>query len=101
MADYPISKEAVVRELIELRDTLGGPFAKEIMNMALAKLEGFQRMDAVPVVRCRDCILRKTSGCPMKTSGTGAYIGHGMYDEGSDKTKDNGFCHKGKRREYT
>lgn len=53
MADYPISKEAVVRELINLRDALGGPFAKEIMNMALAKLEGFKRMDAVPVVHGR------------------------------------------------
>ena len=53
MADYPISKEAVVMELINLRDTLGGPFAKEVLNMALARLEGFQQMDAVPVVHGR------------------------------------------------
>lgn len=45
MADYPISKEAVVRELLNLRDRLGGPFAKEVLNMALARLEGFTKMD--------------------------------------------------------
>lgn len=45
MADYPISKEAVIRELINLRDRLGGPFAKEVLNMALGRLEGFQQMD--------------------------------------------------------
>lgn len=53
MADYPISKEAVVRKLINLRDELGGPFAKEMLNMALARLEGFPPMDAVPVVHGR------------------------------------------------
>lgn len=50
MADYPISKEAVIRELLNLRDRLGGPFAKEVMDMALTRLEGFPQMDAVPVV---------------------------------------------------
>lgn len=53
MADYPISKEAVVRELIELRDRLGGHFAKEVLNMALARLGGFPQMDTVPVVHAR------------------------------------------------
>jgi hypothetical protein len=61
MADYPISKEAVVRELLNLRDRLGGPFAKEVLDMALARLEGFPQMDAVPVVRCRECIHRHSS----------------------------------------
>lgn len=59
MADYPISKEAVVRELINLRDRLDGRFAKEVLDMALARLEGFPQMDAIPVVRCRECRLWK------------------------------------------
>lgn len=53
MDDYPISKEAAVRELINLRDRLGGPIAKEVLNMALSRLEGFPQMDAVPVVHGR------------------------------------------------
>lgn len=53
MVDYPISKEAAIMGLINLRDTLGEPFAKEVLNMALARLEGFPQMDAVPVVHAR------------------------------------------------
>jgi len=61
------------------------------------KLDVLPTADAVEVVRCKDCELRGTSGCPMKTSGSGAYIGMGMYDEGSDKTSNYGFCHRGKK----
>lgn len=54
-------------------------------------------VDAVPVVRCRDCVLRGSDYCPMC---------HDEYtydeDDGSDyytvdNTDDDGFCHKGKR----
>jgi len=87
MADYPISKEAVVMELINLRDRLGGPFAKEVLDMALASLEGFPQMDAVPVVRCRNCRLwRRTEKhygkCPF-------LIGEHQY------TSEYGFCNLG------
>lgn len=89
MADYPISKEAAVRELINLRDTLGGPFAQEVLNMALARLEGFTQMDAVPVVRCRNCRLwRRTDKhygkCPF-------LIGEHQY------TSEDGFCNLGEK----
>ena len=53
MVDYPISKEAAIMELINLRDTLGGPFAKGVLDMALVRLAGFPQMDAVPVVHAR------------------------------------------------
>jgi hypothetical protein len=54
-------------------------------------------IDAVPVVRCRECIHRGTDNCPM--------IQEDYYydeDDGSDYvmrdyTEDNGFCHKGAR----
>lgn len=46
MVDYPISKEAAIMELINLRDTLGGPYAKEVLNMALVRLAASPQMDA-------------------------------------------------------
>lgn len=66
----------------------------------LAKISMATTIDASEVVRCRECALRGSSSCPMKYSGTGAYIGMGMYDEGRDNTNDNGFCHKGRRVEF-
>lgn len=54
-------------------------------------------IDAVPVVRCRECVLRGSDYCPMC---------HDEYtydeDDGGDyytvdNTDDDGFCHKGKR----
>lgn len=66
-----------------------------IRDAVLEKITMAPSVDAVEVVRCRECEYRKTSACPMRSSGSGIYIGHGMYDEGSDKTTDNGFCHKG------
>lgn len=54
-------------------------------------------VDAVPVVRCRECVFRGSDLCPMC---------HDEYsydeDDGGDyytvdNTDDDGFCHKGKR----
>ncbi len=56
MADYPISIEAARKMLIDLRSSLGDERYISIgINMALNKLEGFPQMDAVPVVRCKEC----------------------------------------------
>ena len=56
MADYPISKEAVQKMLIDLRSSLGNERYISIgISMALHKLDGFPQMDAVSVVRCREC----------------------------------------------
>lgn len=56
MADYPISKEAVQKMLIDLRNSLGNERYISIgISMALHQLEGFPQMDAVEVVRCREC----------------------------------------------
>lgn len=67
-------------------------------DAVLEKIQTAPHVEAAIVVRCKQCALRNTIECPMRTSGSGSYIGHGMYDEGSDKTKDNGFCYKGVKR---
>lgn len=47
-----------------------------------------QDIDAVEVVRCRDCVKRDTEGCPMRF--------WDEYDDGyTDNTKDDGFCNRG------
>lgn len=48
-------------------------------------------IDAVPVVRCKDCIRRyDTDECPM------CYLSEGKY---SEYTNGNGFCYRGERKE--
>lgn len=105
MADYPISKEAVIRELINLRDRLGGPFAKEVLNMALASLEGFPSAYAAEVVRCRECkyYVKKTepqwwSDNTMRCNHPDLEFEVECYDHWLDAPPD-GFCYKGEKRD--
>jgi hypothetical protein len=66
---------------------------------AISMLKNAPAIDAVPVVRCKDCWKRGGYHCPM------FYEELWSYDEDSskwiehDKTVDNGFCHRGERRE--
>lgn len=48
------------------------------------------------VVRCRNCIYRKTASCPMFED---YYNIEDNEWEGTDKTEDEGFCHLGERDE--
>ena len=48
-------------------------------------------IDAVPVVRCKDCIRQyDTDECPM------CFLSEGKYYE---STNENGFCDRGERKE--
>ena len=54
-------------------------------------LDKFPTIDAVPVVRCKDCIRRyDTDECPM------CFLIEGKY---YDYTNENGFCDRGERKE--
>ena len=46
------------------------------------------------VVRCRNCIYRKTASCPMFEEYYNTVDGEW---EETDKTEDEGFCHLGER----
>jgi hypothetical protein len=46
MADYPVSKELVIRKLLEMRDGMA-PYAKLVLDMALTKLQGLPAMGVV------------------------------------------------------
>lgn len=62
-----------------------------LTNYAMAILQEAPTVDAVPVVRCKDCIRRyDTDECPM------CHVSGGQYYE---YTSDNGYCDKGERKE--
>lgn len=68
----------------------------EAIARMLSKQECFPTIDAAPVVRCKDCKHRNSPyNCPMRklvmpVEGPGAY---------EDCTEDDGYCHKGDRKE--
>ena len=61
------------------------------IDIAWNKIDQAPTIDAVPVVRCRECIRRyDTDECPM------CYLSEGKYYE---YTNGNGFCDRGERKE--
>ena len=60
-------------------------------NAVLDSIDSQPTMDAVEVVRCKDCIRRyDTDECPM------CFLIEGNY---CDYTNENGFCDRGERKE--
>ena len=63
------------------------------IDIAWNKIDQAPTIDAVPVVRCKDCIRRyDTDECPM------CFLSEGKYYE---YTNGNGFCNRGERKEGT
>ena len=63
------------------------------IDIAWNKIDQAPTIDAVPVVRCNDCIRRyDTDECPM------CFLIEGKYYE---YTNENGFCDRGERKEGT
>ena len=61
------------------------------IDIAWNKIDQAPTIDAVPVVRCEDCIRRyDTDECPM------CFLIEGNY---CDYTNDNGYCDRGERKE--
>lgn len=91
MADYPISIDAVREMLIELRRSLGNERYISIgLSMALSQLEGFPQMDAVPVVRCKEC---KNAEKTVWSSGEMYCLVWKM------NPKPNGYCYCGEKKD--
>lgn len=61
------------------------------IDIAWNKIDQAPTIDAVPVVRCKDCIRRyDPDECPMR------FLIEGKYYE---YTNENGFCDRGERKE--
>ena len=75
------------------RDNIKQQLLERCFYPAIVKgvLESAPTVDAVPVVRCKDCIRRyDTDECPM------CFLIGGRYYE---FTQGNGFCDRGERKE--
>ena len=84
---YSGNKKAIYREAILA--------VRSILHSAKA-------IDAVPVVRCRECKHRSTEDCPMYFHSSYWHEGYEEYvDDDTDHTEDDYFCPEGKRKEGT
>lgn len=64
--------------------------AEYAYGVAVEEVAKAPAIDAVPVVRCKDCKYHRNAGCPMRTLHVAPY-GYKV----NDSTTDNGFCHMG------
>ena len=63
-------------------------------------LHSAKTIDAVPVVRCRECKHRSTEDCPMYFHSSYWHEGYEEYvDDDTDHTEDDYFCQEGERKE--
>ena len=90
-------------------DALGvGRCSKDILpdaycagwNGLIELIEKAPTIDAVPVVRCRECKHRSTEDCPMYFHSSYWHEGYEEYvDDDTDHTEDDYFCQEGERKE--
>ena len=59
------------------------------------KVKELAAVDAVPVVRCKSCMKRRTFECPMYSETDGSDYGLDIII--NDRTDDDGYCHCGAR----
>lgn len=91
-----IDADAFIRFLAEQKVKETGAFTKGVnkaLNIAISALKNLQitpTVDAVPVVRCRECKYTYTDGC-----GYLACVKSGLYPD------ENDYCSRGKRRDQS
>lgn len=64
-----------------------------------SKIDNAPTIDAVEVVRCKDCKYRRENECPMYHEEWSVTEDGDDWLNTNDYTKDNGFCDWGERRE--
>ena len=98
-----ISRSAVLDELRKLTDMEEyGNSVSDIgfgLTMAVNRVRIAPAVDAVPVVRCRECKRLGGYYCPMYHTETSLDDLDGFDDYSVDKTDGDGFCHRGVRRD--
>lgn len=73
--------------------------ATDIFDAVEDALQDAPTIDAVPVIRCKDCKHRGGYHCPMYHTETSLDDLDGFDDYNVDRTDGDGFCHRGERRE--
>ena len=84
-------RDKIPYELVSEKPFKHGNSMRGGIRKALRCIEQAPTVDAVPVVRCKDCIRRyDTDECPM------CFLSEGKYYE---YTNENGFCDRGEPKE--
>lgn len=101
-----ISRSALMNELEKFKlpeDCMAHEWAlqaaDDVAKYTIKTIKAAPTVDAVPVVRCRDCKHRGGYNCPMYHTETSLDDLDGFDDYNVDKTDGDGFCHRGERRE--
>ena len=85
-----------------IHDNVPAPYddASWAKENCLYEIDMAPTVDAVPVVRCRECKHRYTENCPMYFHDFYWLEGYREYvDDDTDHTEDDYFCPKGERKE--
>lgn len=95
-----IDADALERRMNERLRTLeaeNGPYDHYACGYedAIDEIEDAPTVEAVPVVRCKDCRKRRSRECPMCDYEQLWDDDEGWIDAYRDRTEDEGFCHKG------
>lgn len=72
--------------------------ATDIFDAVEDALQDAPTIDAVPVIRCKDCKHRGGYHCPMYHTETSLDDLDGFDDYNVDRTDNNGFCHRGEKK---
>lgn len=72
--------------------------ATDIFDAVEDALQDAPTIDAVPVIRCKDCKHRGGYNCPMYHTETSLDDLDGFDDYNVDKTDGDGFCHRGEKK---
>lgn len=96
----PRTVQAAPYELVAEKPFNHGNSMRGGIRKALRCIEQAPTVDAVPVVRCRECKHRYTEDCPMFFHASYWHKGYGEYvDYDTDHTEDDYFCQEGERKE--
>ena len=91
-----ISRSAALDKMGKL--PLGWEYGQAVED-CWAIVNDIPEVDAVPVVRCKDCKHRGGYHCPMYHTETSLDDLDGFDDYSIDRTDGDGFCHRGKKKE--
>ena len=77
------------KRLIDANDVYSLSDKNAYVSLHVTDIDSIPRVDAVKVIRCKDCIRRyDTDECPM------CFLSEGQYYE---FTRNDGFCDRGER----
>lgn len=97
-----IDANALLEEIEDWHDGLGGTMnpadwgIQNVLQSVMDYIIEAEDIDAIPVVRCKDCKNRGTPyNCPMRKL-VMPWQGAGSYE---DCTEDDGYCHMGVKKD--